>query len=96
MKDELKTNRLIVGDCSEVLPTLPDGVAAAMIADPPFNIGLKYKDYDDNKTRFEYLAMLRAFASHANVCQVGSAVTRVAAKNDSAAARALVRSSRAR
>jgi len=62
-KSELNANKLIVGDCLEVLPTVPNGVADAAIADPPFNIGLPYKDYDDKKTQDEYLTMLREFAS---------------------------------
>lgn len=38
-------NRLICGDCLEVLPTLPR--AKVIWADPPDNIGIKYAGYSD-------------------------------------------------
>jgi site-specific DNA-methyltransferase (adenine-specific) len=33
-------NRLVLGDCVDVLPTLPDGAFGLIYLDPPFNTGL--------------------------------------------------------
>lgn len=41
------------GDCREVLAALPDGVAAAGITDPPYNVGLTYGD-GTNDSRADY------------------------------------------
>lgn len=45
--------RLIQGDCLEVLPLLPK--VGAVIADPPYGVGLKYLGHDDG--RDSYLAV---------------------------------------
>lgn len=49
-------NVLHVGDCLTILPTLPARCAALVFADPPFNIGYEYDQYDDTRPRAEYLA----------------------------------------
>ncbi len=48
-------NRLFVGDCLEILPKLPAGSADLVFADPPFNVGHPYDEYDDSRPRGEYL-----------------------------------------
>ena len=48
-------NKIITGDCLDVLPTL-DRKANLCIVDPPFNIGKKYHRYDDWKSDDKYLA----------------------------------------
>jgi len=46
---------VIEGDCREVVPTL--GKFKLVFADPPFNVGMKYKGYWDKRHDFtEYLA----------------------------------------
>jgi DNA modification methylase len=59
---ELPVNKIICGDCLEVLPTLPK--AKMIFADPPDNLGLKYNGFADkipsleyNKKLFEWLAV---------------------------------------
>jgi DNA modification methylase len=49
-------NELHVGDCLDLLPTVGDGAAALVFADPPFNIGYRYDRYDDRRGRADYLA----------------------------------------
>lgn len=44
------------GDCLDVLPTLPAGCAHFVFADPPFNIGYQYDEYDDAREMADYLA----------------------------------------
>jgi len=41
----MEVNRIICGDCLEVLPELPK--AKMIFADPPDNLGLKYNGFDD-------------------------------------------------
>lgn len=45
-----------LGDCLDVLPTLPAGGARLVFADPPFNIGYRYDVYEDRRPKAEYLA----------------------------------------
>lgn len=48
--------RIVVGDCLDTLRPLPDGCANLVFADPPFNIGYEYDQYDDARERSDYLA----------------------------------------
>lgn len=43
------------GDCIEGLKNLPDGSVDLVFADPPFNIGFKYDEYDDRLAAEKYL-----------------------------------------
>jgi site-specific DNA-methyltransferase (adenine-specific) len=52
-------NVVLTGDCCTILPTLPAGYVDLVFADPPFNIGLDYPGYDDNRPSEEYLGFLR-------------------------------------
>ncbi len=59
--------KLFNGDCLQVLPALP--YAKCIFADPPDNIGLKYKQYKDNVKDYEELlyVWLEAFLSRSEV-----------------------------
>jgi len=48
-------NRIICGDCLKVLKKMPTGVVDLVFADPPFNIGYEYDNYNDELERAEYL-----------------------------------------
>ncbi len=48
-------NRIICGDCIEVLRGIDKPFADLIFADPPFNIGYKYDTYKDNKKKEHYL-----------------------------------------
>ncbi len=52
-------NHIITGDCRDVLPTLPAGCVDLLFADPPFNIGIDYAGYEDDRPAAEYLDWLR-------------------------------------
>jgi site-specific DNA-methyltransferase (adenine-specific) len=54
----MNTDCVITGDCFDVLPTLPAGLANLLFADVPFNIGLAYPGYDDSRPPGEYLGFL--------------------------------------
>jgi adenine-specific DNA-methyltransferase len=45
-----------VGDCREVLNTLPEQSVDLIFADPPFNWDVAYGEWDDARPRQEYLA----------------------------------------
>lgn len=45
------------GDCRDVLPTIEP--VDASFADPPYNVGLKYGQHDDDMTPEQYLAWCR-------------------------------------
>jgi len=49
-------NRIICGDCIEVLGKVREPFADLIFADPPFNIGYKYDKYHDKKEHNNYIA----------------------------------------
>ncbi len=51
----LKTNQIIQGDSIKVLNNGPEGWVDLVFADPPFNIGYLYHNYDDRKDVDEYV-----------------------------------------
>jgi len=49
-------NKIICGDCIEVLSKVREPFADLIFADPPFNIGYKYDKYHDKVKRANYIA----------------------------------------
>ena len=47
--------RFYLGDCTEVLPQLEPGSLDAIVTSPPYNLGIRYRTYDDTIPRSEYL-----------------------------------------
>ncbi len=52
-------NKIICGDCIEVLGRVSEPFADLIFADPPFNIGYKYDKYHDEVASDEYIAWTR-------------------------------------
>jgi len=50
------TNKIICGDCIEVLGRIKEPFADLIFADPPFNIGYKYDKYYDKVKKKNYIA----------------------------------------
>lgn len=50
------TLRFFLGDCLEVLPRLPPEAVDVVVTSPPYNLGVKYRSYEDTVPRAEYLA----------------------------------------
>lgn len=48
-------NKIIQGDCLEIMQKIPDNSVDITFADPPFNLGKKYNGYKDNKEFNIYL-----------------------------------------
>ena len=44
-----------LGDCVEVLSSLPAHSLDAIVTSPPYNLGVRYRSYDDALPRAEYL-----------------------------------------
>ncbi len=55
MSDSLPLNQIIAGDSVEKLNAMPEGWADLCFADPPFNIGYLYHNYEDRKEVDEYV-----------------------------------------
>jgi site-specific DNA-methyltransferase (adenine-specific) len=47
--------RFYLGDSVTVLPSLDPGSIGAVVTSPPYNIGIKYRSYQDDLPRSEYL-----------------------------------------
>lgn len=56
-------NRIICGDCIEVLGGVAEPFADLIFADPPFNIGYKYDQYYDKVKRKNYIAWTKEWMS---------------------------------
>src|SRR5215213_8787869 len=50
------TFRFYHGDCLTVLPALDRGSIDVIVTSPPYNLGIKYRSYEDDLPRSEYLA----------------------------------------
>jgi site-specific DNA-methyltransferase (adenine-specific) len=48
--------RFFLGDCLEILPTLEAGSVSAIVTSPPYNLGVRYRSYEDSLPREAYLA----------------------------------------
>ena len=48
-------NKIIQGDCLEIMKNIPDNSVDVTFADPPFNLKKKYNGYKDSKEFSEYL-----------------------------------------
>ena len=47
-------NRIICGDCLEIMKELPDNSVDLVLTDPPYNVGIKYANSDDNLSEERY------------------------------------------
>jgi site-specific DNA-methyltransferase (adenine-specific) len=55
---EIGDQTILVADCAEALALMPEGCVDVVVTSPPYNIGLKYRSYDDAGDRGEYLSWL--------------------------------------
>jgi len=56
-------NRIIQGDCLEVMRTIPDNSIDVTFADPPFNLKKKYNSYYDKHEVEGYLSWCKKWLS---------------------------------
>ena len=52
------TNTIHLSDCVEGMSALPKGSIDMVVTSPPYNLGIKYSTYKDNKPRQDYLAWM--------------------------------------
>jgi site-specific DNA-methyltransferase (adenine-specific) len=56
IKTRRGTLRFYLGDCLEVLRSLTPGSISVIVTSPPYNLGVRYRSYDDALPRDRYLA----------------------------------------
>jgi site-specific DNA-methyltransferase (adenine-specific) len=49
------TIRFYLGDCLDVLARIPEATVSAIATSPPYNLGIRYRTYDDALPRRQYL-----------------------------------------
>jgi site-specific DNA-methyltransferase (adenine-specific) len=57
--------RFYRGDCLEVLSRLSPGSVSAIVTSPPYNLGIRYRSYDDSVPRERYLEWTGAWVAAA-------------------------------
>ena len=55
IKTARATFRFYLGDCLDVLARLPQGSVDVIVTSPPYNLGIRYRSYNDTIPRGEYL-----------------------------------------
>ena len=57
------TFRFYLGDCLDVLGRLPGASLDAVVTSPPYNLGIRYRTYDDTMPRGRYLKWTGAWVA---------------------------------
>ena len=52
-------NKIVCGDCLELMHGLPEGSVDLIVTSPPYNLGKPYQGYNDRRDRAEYNEWLR-------------------------------------
>ncbi|RLC60282.1 MAG: site-specific DNA-methyltransferase [Chloroflexi bacterium] len=52
-------DRIICGDCLEVMSQIPDGTVQLAITSPPYNLGISYDNHDDSLAYESYLEWMK-------------------------------------
>jgi site-specific DNA-methyltransferase (adenine-specific) len=65
------TLRFFLGDCLDVLGALEPGSVSAIVTSPPYNLGVRYRSYDDTLPRADYLEWTDSWIGAARVALAG-------------------------
>ena len=65
------TLRFFLEDCLEVLGALEPASVSAIVTSPPYNLGVRYRSYDDTLPRADYLKWTDAWIAAARVALAG-------------------------
>ncbi len=52
-------DKIICGDCLEVMRQIPDGTVHLAVTSPPYNLGINYDNHDDSLTYENYLDWMK-------------------------------------
>jgi DNA modification methylase len=52
-------DKIICGDCLEVMRQIPDGIVHLAVTSPPYNLGLSYDNHNDNLAYGNYLEWMK-------------------------------------
>ena len=76
------TFRFYLGDCLDILGRLPAGSLDTIVTSPPYNLGIRYRTYDDAMPRERYLAWTGDWVAAAKraLADAGSLFLNVGAK----------------
>lgn len=55
----IELNKIYNQDCLEGMKNIPDGLVNCIITSPPYNVGLDYDEYKDNKPYDDYLSWIK-------------------------------------
>jgi len=58
-------NAVLCADCLTVMPTWPEASVDLIFADPPYNIGVDYDGYEDDRDASEYVSWTRRWITDA-------------------------------
>jgi site-specific DNA-methyltransferase (adenine-specific) len=50
----METNKIITGDCIDVMSSMPEGSIDLIVTSPPYNCAIKYDTYDDTLSMEDY------------------------------------------
>ena len=50
----IESQKIITGDCVDVMKTLPDGCIDLLVTSPPYSVNIKYDVYDDSISMEDY------------------------------------------
>jgi site-specific DNA-methyltransferase (adenine-specific) len=59
------TSRFYAADCVEVLKRLPPGSVDVIVTSPPYNLGIRYRTYQDSLPQMEYLSWTHTWVAAA-------------------------------
>ena len=52
-------DKIVCGDCLEVMGQIPDGTVHLAVTSPPYNLGISYDNHDDNLAYDNYLEWMK-------------------------------------
>jgi site-specific DNA-methyltransferase (adenine-specific) len=61
----LETNKIIQGNCVEVMATLPESTVDLIVTSPPYNVGIDYDSHNDRQSMEDYWQFTKDWLSEA-------------------------------
>lgn len=61
----LETNKIIQGNCVDVMASLPESTVDLIVTSPPYNVGIEYDTHDDRQSMEDYWQFTKDWLSEA-------------------------------